>query len=193
MAYNRSHAQRMLTASELELFEASLADAINTLDVPALREHIKRARRLRDKHQDLFRRQSLETRERTAAKSGKSGVANQRTEQKAKLFAEVLARFEKRLAQSEAAEARRLKREAVAQAKAEVAARRQAAAEAAAARRELAPGPKGPPRVKGKGRATPESAREAQFGQQSKSPRIKKIQAHVSASGKRAQAKRDKR
>nr|WP_296748930.1 hypothetical protein [Thioalkalivibrio sp.] len=109
MAYNRNQARALCNDSEYELFTASLADSISPLTAAQLRGKIKRARTLRDKNADLFRRQSLALRETTGTKRGKTGAANERTEQKARLFDETLKRFEKRLekitSQSESASA----------------------------------------------------------------------------------------
>ena len=97
MAYNRNHARALCNDSEYDLFTASLADSISQLTAAQLRSKIKRARTLRDKNADLFRRQSLALRDTTGTKRGKTGAANERTEQKARLFDETLKRFEKRL------------------------------------------------------------------------------------------------
>ena len=97
MAYNRKQARAICNDSEYELFTASLADSITGLTPAQLRGKIKRARTLRDKSTDLFRRQSLAMQESTGSKRGKTGSANERTEQKARLFDEVLKRFEARL------------------------------------------------------------------------------------------------
>jgi hypothetical protein len=97
MAYNRRQARAICSDSEYELFTASLADSIIQLTPAQLRGKLKRARSLRDKSTDLFRRQSLAMQESTGSKLGKTGSTNQRTEQKARLFDEVLKRFEARL------------------------------------------------------------------------------------------------
>lgn len=101
MAHTRAQAGKLLTASELEVFDSSRGDALEPLSAARLRGKVKRARTLRDKYRDLLKRQKIATRERTGSKVGKSGVANVRTAQKADVFAEVLERFEKRLAQVE--------------------------------------------------------------------------------------------
>lgn len=102
MAYNRAQAQKLCNATELELFIASLADEVTKLSAAQLRSKIARARTLRDKNADLFRRQTTTTRAATGAKRGNTGVANVRTQQKANLFGETLKRFELRLAKVEA-------------------------------------------------------------------------------------------
>lgn len=102
MAYNRTQAQKLCNATELELFIASLADEVTKLTPARLRSKITRTRALRDKNVDLFRRQTATIRTATGAKRGNTGVANVRTQQKANLFGEVLKRFEAHLAKVEA-------------------------------------------------------------------------------------------
>ena len=97
MAYNRKQARAICNDTEYELFTASLPDSITQLTPVQLRGKIKRTRTLRDKNTDLFRRQSLTMQESTGSKRGRTGSANQRTEQKARLFDETLKRFETRL------------------------------------------------------------------------------------------------
>ena len=96
MAYNRAQALKICSATEMEIFLSSLSDAVGKLTPVQLRSLIARARTLRDKNTDLFRRQVAATRAATGTKRGTSGTANSRTEQKAQLFAEALARLEAR-------------------------------------------------------------------------------------------------
>ena len=96
MAYNRAQALKICTATEMEIFLSSLRDAVGKLTPVQLRSRITRARTLRDKNSDLFRRQVAATRAATGTKRGASGAANSRTEQKAQLFAEALIRLEAR-------------------------------------------------------------------------------------------------
>jgi hypothetical protein len=96
MAYNRAQALKICSATEMEVFLSSLSDAVGKLTPVQLRSRIARARTLRDKNTDLFRRQVAATRAATGTKRGASGAANSRTEQKAQLFAEALARLEAR-------------------------------------------------------------------------------------------------
>jgi len=106
MAYNRAQAQKLCNESELQLVVASMADEVVKLTAAQLRSKITRARTLRDKNTDLFRRQTTATRGATSAKRGNTGVANQRTQQKARLFDETLKRLETRLLKVEAAAAK---------------------------------------------------------------------------------------
>lgn len=102
MAYNRNQARPLLTKQEFELFEASLSDKIESFSAPQLRAKINRARRLGDKYRDLFRRQGAAMREETGSGGGTSGAANERTDTKADIFGEVLARFQAQLEKVEA-------------------------------------------------------------------------------------------
>ena len=97
MAYNRKHAQTLCNRTEFQLFESSLKGAIEKLPQARVQEGIQRARTLRQKYRDLHQRQRLATRDRTGSKKGAKPATNERTEQKIKLFAEVLERFELRL------------------------------------------------------------------------------------------------
>jgi hypothetical protein len=103
MPNTHQSARKLLSATELELFNTGRRGAIETLGIGQLRVKAGRTRRLRDKYRDLFRRQRITTRERTGSKRGPRGVSNLRTREKGALFGELLARFEKRIAQLETA------------------------------------------------------------------------------------------
>lgn len=196
MAYNRIQAARLLSKSEMEVFASSLADRLSSLTAAKLLVMIRRTRALRDKSRDLLRRQRLETRSRTGSKGGPTGGANLRTAEKAQAFAEVLQRFEARLARVEAAEKVAARKAASARSRSTLAKKRGAdAAKEAAGRRQVSPkapaerlspgpGPLGP---------TSESARAARHAMQFKASGSRAIQGHVSSLGRRNQAKRDKR
>jgi hypothetical protein len=98
LAYNRTQANNLLSAEEMVLFDASLADRIKALGAAELRKQVKRTRTLRDKSSDLLQRQKIATRGRTGTKLGPDGDANERTQRKVLLLGEILARLEKRLA-----------------------------------------------------------------------------------------------
>lgn len=190
MAYNRNHARRLLAANEMSLFEASLKDRIAELSRSELRKKVDRARKLRDKYTDLYRRQSLATRERTGTKRGGSGIANERTQQKAAMFAEVLTRLETQMAKVDRAEARESKRRALARARkakgggARTTPKRSTGTSKATRARPAPSGPKG---------FQDEAANAARNRGKLASPRNKAISAHVGARGRRSQAKRDSR
>ena len=177
MAYNRSHAKVLCSDDELELFLSSLADGITKLDDAALKSAISRARELRKKYQDLFRRQTVSIRATTGSKRGNTSVANTRTEQKAKLFAETLQRFEKRRDQRDEAKAR-------AEARAKLLSMVSSGAAKAAKGGAAAPKP---------GASRKKPATSAQRKAPARDPHAATQRAHATASGKRAQAKRDKR
>ncbi|MBN9409824.1 MAG: hypothetical protein J0H69_11805 [Burkholderiales bacterium] len=135
MATTLTQARNILTAPELDLFAHSRTEGLKALTPARLRAKLVRARALRDKYQDLYRRQSLASRERTASKRGASGEANERTQAKAAVFAEVIDRFEQRIAYCEAVEAReQARREASATRKAAAPAGRKAAGPSTRAR-----------------------------------------------------------
>jgi hypothetical protein len=192
MTYNRLHARALLNASELALFERSVGNALADLTPLQLRREVKRASTLRDKCRDLLRRQKLATRSRTGSKSSTSGDANARTQQKVKLFEEVLQRLDRQQAKIEAEERRKAERESVALARASIA--------RSEARREKTVAPKpgsgkrkaAVPVAKSKKTASSSATTAAQRSQMA-SARTKVIQTHLAASGRRQQAARDKR
>jgi hypothetical protein len=101
MALNRIQAARLLSEKEMALFEGSLSDQAPRMSDKELQGQIRRVRTQRDKYQDLLRRQRVSTRGRTGTKSGTSGVANARTDQKVQVFSEALERLEKQQARRE--------------------------------------------------------------------------------------------
>lgn len=102
MAYTLTQARGLLTAAELAIFDQSRAGPIKELTAARLRGKVERARALRDKYRDLYRRQSVATRSAPASRRSAAGGDNQRTQAKATVFSEVLERFETRLAQLDA-------------------------------------------------------------------------------------------
>lgn len=104
MAYTRTTAKKLLTATELEVFDAATPAGIKTLTKPQLRSKLERSRKLRDKYRDLFRRQRLALRAEVGSKAGTKGNANERTRQKEELLAELVMKFEARIAQIEQTE-----------------------------------------------------------------------------------------
>ena len=101
MAYIRTEAKKLLTAAELELFDAGRSTEIRKLTKPELRKKLERSRKLRDKYRDLYRRQRLTIRSEVGSKAGAKGDANERTRQKEEIFAESVARFEARILEIE--------------------------------------------------------------------------------------------
>jgi hypothetical protein len=196
MAYNRVQARRLLSASEMDMFESSLAERASSLAPERVRVMIRRSRTLRDKYADLLRRQRLATRTRTGTKSGAGGGANERTAQKAQLFAEVLQRFEARLSRLEAAEADTARKASSKRAAATLEKKRAADAAKAASRHPRL-SPKAPagkaPEAPGPIGATSERARAAAHAMRFKASGSRAVQGHISSLGRRNQAKRDRR
>lgn len=112
MAHTLTQARGLLTIAELELFDQSRAEPIKALTAARLRGKVDRARKLRDKYRDLYRRQSVATRAAPAARRSAVGADNERTQRKAVVFEEVLGRFEARLELLEARLAREAARKA---------------------------------------------------------------------------------
>lgn len=116
MATSITQAKPLLTAAELELFDQSRAEPIKALTEKQLASKEKRARTLRDKYRDLYRRQTVAQRGKArpgtqsggsaASGRGATGDANARTQRKAEILQEVLDRFEARSALLEARAAR---------------------------------------------------------------------------------------
>jgi hypothetical protein len=210
MKLNLRSARALCTAAEFELVVASGGEAIQALSEVRLKQKIVRARALRDKNRDLLRRQRLAAR-RPGAKPAPDG-ANARTEAKAALFEQTLARFVERLARLRG----EMKRAAAKKAAARKPAVSSSAEKGSPAKRSAA---KQPP--KAKARVTPpqrsrkapteavpslsNAGKPAAFGFVSekaaqrarnvklKSMHARNVQAHVGAQGRRNQAKRDSR
>jgi hypothetical protein len=183
MPLNRNAARRLLNASEMSLVDAAMKDAIAGLGKTQAQAKIARARRLRDKYRDLFRRQRVTTRDRTGTKAGPRGTANLRTREKAALMDELLARFTKRLDEIEQAE----RRAAAAKEKTALRARK-LAARRSAANAKLDSGTPG----KRAGYMSGGASIADMKRQQHKSRGIG-IRAHLRAQGRRNQARRDRR
>ena len=96
MAYTLTQARPLLNAAELELFDQSRTEPIKGLTPKALSGKVTRARTLRDKYRDLYRRQTVAVRSEDAAGRPANASDNERTQRKADIFQEVLERFEAR-------------------------------------------------------------------------------------------------
>ncbi len=195
MATTLIQARKLLTAAELDLFVAGRGDALKAMTTVQLRAKAKRARALRDKYQDLLRRQRLATRERVGSKVGRSELANARTAQKAQVFADVLARFTRRLAHVEAAAVRARQQAAAVKAKQtpQPKRREQTAMSSSVATTRSPKAPATIPVSARKFGPTSEGARVARHAMQPKQAGQQRVQAHVAARGRRNQAKRDNR
>lgn len=94
MPITRHQAQGLLSAAEMELYDESRSNPLRKLDEAALQKRIDRMRRARERARDLVQRQKLASRTATGSKRGTSGVANQRSKDKAALLDDILKRFE---------------------------------------------------------------------------------------------------
>ncbi|WP_204366333.1 hypothetical protein, partial [Comamonas sp. B-9] len=102
MSYTLRQVQTLLTKPELELFQASRANAIKDLTERQLSSKITRSRTLRAKYRDLYQRQTVKTQKGSAAARRPAGNENNRTELKADVMQDLLGRFEERLAKLQA-------------------------------------------------------------------------------------------
>ena len=103
MAISSSVAKQLCTANELTLFTAGLPKNIGTLDARQLKSRVSRSRKLRDKYSQLAKRQDREARGKQKPRGRQPSQGSDATRKKEQLFAESLARFEKRLATVEKA------------------------------------------------------------------------------------------
>ncbi len=218
MAITLPQARKLLTASELTVFDASRAQPIRLLTAARLRSKATRARALRDKYRDLYRRQTVSSRKAPLAQRSALGADNLRTRQKAELFTEVLRRVETELKRVEAAakayekakvqaakekeKAKLLAQKARLKARAEREKAAKAKAKArAAAKPKGAPArsAKAPARVPGTTQAVePKAPLDVQAKAKRSNPLRTKagnlaIHAHQRSAGRRVQAKRDAR
>lgn len=99
MAISAARARQICTKAELDLVLQSTTTHIGKLDTKQLKGAVRRARTLRDKWRDLANSQTRGTK---ANNPDKLGDANARSTEKATLFDEALARFEKRLSKVDA-------------------------------------------------------------------------------------------
>lgn len=103
MAISAARARQICTKAELDLVLQSTTKHIGNLDAKQLKSAIRRSRTLRDKWRDLTHSQTRDTK---ATDPDKLGDANARSAEKATLFDEALARFEKRLSKVDDAAAK---------------------------------------------------------------------------------------
>lgn len=84
----------LLAGNERELYDLSQsAEALKNLTSAQRRLQLQRAREMRDRARALYRRQVGHTLHRTSTKRGYSGMANERTQQKAQLLSGVVRRL----------------------------------------------------------------------------------------------------
>lgn len=193
MAYTLTQARPLLNAAELELFNQSRAEPIKGLTPQDLSAKVKRARTLRDKYRDLYRRQTVAVRSEDPAARPADASDNERTQRKADIFQQVLERFEARTALLHERSARESARSSQA-----AAPRAKSAPSVAAATTDKAPS-RSAPAAGGKARAphlnapldsVPAAQRASPLKQD---PGNIAIHAHQSSSARRTQGKRDSR
>ena len=190
MPTERTTARKLLTSAEFKLFEASRRDGICVLSAAELKRKVERTRRLRDKNRDLYKRQRLAMRELTGTKRGNSGAANARTKAKAAIFQDLLMRFQARYDRLTAPTKRAAKkapRKAVNKASAAKGPRRIVSAKAPASTAAAAGAPIGNAGFMSRRAKQTETRLRAHMS------RSVPINAHISAQGRRNQAKRDRR
>lgn len=86
--------KELLNAAEMALFNLSQnSSALAKQSHAQLRNEIARARNLRDRARDLYRRQVGQTKAVTNTKRGYSGMANERTRQKSDVMSGVVDRL----------------------------------------------------------------------------------------------------
>jgi hypothetical protein len=95
MAFTVTQAKSLCTDGELSLVKASTRDEIGKFSIAQIQQKVVRVRKLRDKWRDQAEKQRRATQ---AAQRARDTSANARSAEKAKLFGEVLARFEAQLA-----------------------------------------------------------------------------------------------
>lgn len=190
MPTERTTARKLLTSAEFKLFEASRRDGICLLSAAELKRKVERTRRLRDKNRDLYKRQRLAMRELTGTKRGNSGAANARTKEKAAIFQDLLTRFQARYDRLTAPTkrvAKKAPRKAVNKASAAKGPRRIVSAKAPASTAAAAGAPIGNAGFMSRRAKQTETRLRAHMS------RSVPINAHISAQGRRNQAKRDRR
>jgi hypothetical protein len=102
MSVSMSEARALCTKDELALVQEGAAAVLKDLSVRRLRDNIQRARRLRDKYRDEAARQRREARGKQRPRGRRPAGGNARTVQKQRLFAEVLEKFQSQLERLEA-------------------------------------------------------------------------------------------
>lgn len=177
MAPMQAQDRALLTATEFALIESSKPSRIGTYTPAQLNDRIVRMRRFWDKYRELARQQQRTTKT-SRQRSRLLPSPNARTEYKAQVFARALDRFEKRLAQLTREERRRPRPQATLGSKS----LRRPVAQRDTIRRKTQ-----------QGQASNETARAPRITRQFKKSKMRAIQGHIRARGKRRQATRDAR
>jgi hypothetical protein len=96
----RMEARTLSSKNEWSLIESSLPPVLKTLSLVRLKSKIARARRLRGKYQDLYRRQKLANKSTIIGRP--HGRLNVRTQRKKQMFNEALSRLQMQLEKTSA-------------------------------------------------------------------------------------------
>lgn len=97
MTMRTPKARQLATASELALFQKSLASRVRDLSEAEVNRAVTRTRKLRNKYRQLADRQEREARGKQDARKRRAATGNLRTREKQQLFQETLERYETRL------------------------------------------------------------------------------------------------
>lgn len=185
MKITKSQARPLCTATEFDLVSSSFAPDVRSLTAARLKANIALARKYLGKHRDLARRQHRAAQTKQGETGNPQKRGNIRTELKARLFAETQSRFEialeqlgvreltKRMAEPRSAAKRRVR--------GRLAADQEIAAKDVASRRQE------------RRTTVAEAGRETRASRQFQKTRMTTIHAHLRASGRRRQARRDSR
>ncbi len=181
-------ATQLCTKSELELFSASLSRAVKGFSERELKQRIVLVRKARDKFRSLAEGQLRQARGKQDARGRRPSKSAQRTVRKVQLFDETLTRYEDRLRELQAQSASEQPKSVTRK----VTKKRPAApAVSASKKRTTAKGPTT------KANQQPKPAEKTKSGdlvrqRQARSGLVRQ-QKHLSAQGKRTQARRDSR
>jgi hypothetical protein len=97
MKFSPATARKLTTKDEAEFLEGLQPGRIESVTPARLRQKLSRARRLRDKYQDLARRQSGQARGKRAPTGSRPATSNQNTLRKVELFEWAIERIESQL------------------------------------------------------------------------------------------------
>jgi len=197
MTIDYAKVKRILTSSEFALVESARPASIAAMRSSTLKSKINQARKQADKWSGQGIRQN-----RAAGKGAND--ANERTAQKSEVFKEVLARFEKQLVKTEAADSENAAKKAAAKSAKKAPAKparktpakpkKSKVAAADAAKTPLKKGAPDPEAAKVPGRAATSAGKaRVQNTRVQQSGLSTRTRGHVSARGRRAQAARNTR
>ncbi len=167
----------LFTATEWALLQASWPPKLEALNPARVKTQTARARAYADKYRNLARRHRR-TEKVTLGRGVPPGAANRRTERKAKLLVDALHRFERRLTALE----QETRRKSSCRAEPSTGLARGAVTQRETLRRK-----------RQRRQTVSKSTKSARVTRQFKKSRMRAIQGHIRASGKRRQGRRDAR